>query len=205
MLLFHKSLTNDDITNLDHFPAGINNIIAYTSSLYKLKSDYEIIEFLPNKYINFRRLEQFGVTKDVLKTYCDDVLNFIGENKYFTIKSIREEGFSHELDDLGFEDWFYTSILIQYKNNISYLRIGGNKLMISGKFNITLEAFIEYIVYSQEFFSIDIYELLSFLKSNYNIDIDIWNLITSIRTSSMYYDAISEKVYADYETYYEEI
>ncbi len=202
---FNRILTNDDITNLDNFPAGINNIIAYTSSLYKLKSDYEIIEFLPNKYINFRRLEQFGVTKDALKKYCDDVLKFIGESKYFTIKSIREEGFFHELDDLGFEDWFYTSILIQYKNNISYLRIGGNKLMISGQFNITLEAFIEYIVYSQESFSIDIYELLSFLISYYNINIDVCNLIATIKASSMFYDTVSEKVYADYETYYEEI
>lgn len=87
--------------------------------LYKLKSEYEIIEFSPNKYIHFRRLNEFRVNnvKDIA-----DVIKFVGEGKYFTLVSLKNEGFSHELDELGFEDWFYTSLLVENKLKISPIR-----------------------------------------------------------------------------------
>ena len=45
----------------------------------------------------------------------------LGEGKYFTISSIREKGFTHYLDELGFDDWFYTSILIEDKREYHIL------------------------------------------------------------------------------------
>ncbi len=200
---FNMLLTKDDITDLEKVPSKVKEIIAYTSQLYKLKSEYEIIEFLPNKFIHFRKLFEFGISKEMLRGYCNEVLNFVGDGKYFTLCSLKNEGFSHELDDLGFDNWFYTSLLIEDKSNISYHRVGGNKVMISGKFNIRFEEFLEYIVYNQETFSIDINELADVLKQQYNLNISPWKLIQFLKDSSMYYDLISEKIFADYDTYYE--
>lgn len=202
---FNYLLTKDDITCTDNLPTEIKNLVCYTAQLYKLKADYEIIEFSPNNYIHFNKLKKFGITKDMLKCYCRDVLKFVGESRYFTLNSLRKDGFLHELDDLGFDEWFYTSILVEDKNNLSYQRIGGNKVMLKGKFNVLLEEFIEYIVYNQDTLYMDIYELSSFLKSYYNVSISPGKLVENIRNSSMFYDAISEKVYADYDIYYEEI
>lgn len=202
---FNYLLTKDDITYIDNFPNEIKEVISYTSQLYKLKSNYEIIEFSPNKYINFRKLQQFGITKEMLRVYCDDVLNFAGESKYFTLCSLRKDGFSHQLDDLGFDEWFYTSILVEDKNNLSYQRIGGNKVMLKGKFSVQLEDFLEFIVYGQDPLFIDVYELSYRLQSHYNVNINIWKLIEIIKNSTMFYDVISEKVYADYDIYYEEV
>ena len=200
---FNTLLTKDDITNMEKIPAYIKEIISYTSQLYKLKSDYEIIEFMPNKTISLRKLNEAGITKEMLKDYCKDVQNFVGEGKYFTLFSIRQEGFSHDLDNLGFDEWFYTSILVEDKSNISYQRIGGNKVMICGDYNIRFEDFLEFIVFSQESLSIDIYELNEILKQQYNVNISTWKLVDIVKNSSMYYDVISEKVYADYDIYYE--
>lgn len=202
---FNWLLTKDDITYIDNLPSKVSEIISYTSQLYKLKADYEIIEFSVNKYINYRKLQQAGITKEMLINYCDDVLSFIGESKYFTVSSLRKEGFSHPLDDLGFEEWFYTSILVEDKNNRSYQRIGGNKVLFSGKFNFQFEDFLEFIVYGQDSLFIDIYELIYQLQSYYNINVNIWRLIEIIKNSTMFYDVVSEKVYADYDIYYEEI
>lgn len=202
---FNYLLTKDDITYTDNFPSEIKGIISYISQLYKLKADYEIIEFSPNKYINLRKLQQIGITKKMLEIYCDDVLNFVGGSKYFTLCSLRKEGFSHELDDLGFDEWFYTSILVEDKNNFSYQRIGGNKVMLSGNFDVLLEDFLEFIVYSQDSLFIDIHELSSRLQEYYNISVSIWKLIEIIKNSTMFYDVVSEKVYADYDIYYEEV
>ncbi|ABR48303.1 RNA polymerase, alpha subunit domain protein [Alkaliphilus metalliredigens QYMF] len=200
---FNMLFTKTDITDLVRIASSVKEIISYTSQLYKLKSDYEIIEFMPNKIIHFRKLKEFGITKEMLNEYRNDVLNFVGDGKYFTLFSLRNEGFTHELDDLGFDDWFYTSILIEDKSNISYQRIGGNKVMLSGNFNIRFEEFLEYIVFSQESLSIDIHDLSDIFKQQYNVNVNTRKLIDIVRYSSLYYDAISEKIFADYDTYYE--
>jgi DNA-binding CsgD family transcriptional regulator len=202
---FNYLLTKDDITYTINFPNKVNLIISYTTQLYKLKGNYEIIEFSPNKFLNFRKLQEFGITKDMLRSYCDDVLKFVGTSKYFTLHSLRVEGFSHELDRLGFDDWFYTSILTEDNLNFSYQKLGENKLMLCGKFNVKFEDFLEFIVYNQDSFSIDIYELIYMLRSYYNISVNISKIREIVKNSTMFYDAVSEKIYADYDTYYEEI
>lgn len=200
---FNTLLTRNDVMNVEHIPLKVKEIFAYTAQLYKLKADYEIVEFSQNKYIHFRKLIEFGITKEALKQYCEDVINFVGEGKYFTLYSLRGEGFSHELDDLGFDDWFYTSLLVENKENTSYQRIGGNKVMIAGNFEIRFEEFMESIVFREETLSIDVKDLEYILRIQYNININTWKLIQTVKDSSMYYDPISEKIYADYDTYYE--
>jgi len=200
---FNTLLTREDVTNVEVIPSKVKEIIAYTAQLYKLKADYEIIEFSPNKYIHFRKLNEFGITKETLQQYCEDVINFVGEGKYFTMFSLRNEGYYHELDDLGFEDWFYTSLLVENKENFSYQRIGGNKVMIAGNFEIRFEEFLESIVFKQETLSIEVKDLEDILKQQYIININTRKLIQTVKDSSMYYDPISEKIFADYDTYYE--
>ena len=183
----------------------MKEILAYSSQLDKLKSDYEIIEFTPSKYISIKKLMEFGITKKILSDYCNDVLDFVGDGKYFTLFSLKEEGFLHELDNLGFEDWFYTSILIEHRPNLSHRRAGGNKIMIKGDFNLQVVEFLEYIVYKQKSLSVDVYDLSDILKNEYNINIERSKLIEITRSSSMHYDAISGKIFADYDTYYKEV
>lgn len=202
---FNIMLTKGDTIDLEKIPSSVKETISYTVQFYKLKSDYEIIEFIPNKIINFRRLDKVGITKEMLNKYCEDVLKFVGYGKYFTLFSIKEEGFTHELDDLGFDDWFYTSILIEDKANISYQKIGGNKVMLTGNFNIRFEEFLEYIVFNEEVLFIDLYDLTDKLQNKYNVNMNRNRLIDTVKNSSMYYDPISEKVFADYDTYYEVI
>lgn len=198
-------LTNDDVTVIENLPFKPSEIVNYSAHLYKLKNDYEIIEFSPDKYINFRKLHAIGITKDELTEFCEDVLKFVGESRYFTMKSLRKDGFSHKLDELGFDDWFYTSILVESKSPLSYQKIGGTKVMLSGKFKVIMENFLEFIVFNQDSLSIDIYELSELLSTYYGLNISGWKLIDVARNSSMFYDIVSEKIYADYDVYYEEI
>lgn len=202
---FFKILQKDEIIKLDNISSRIKRLPMFLSQLYKLKEDYEIIEFLPNYFIKFSKLEKLGITKEDLRQYCLDVLSFIGKNKYFTLFSLKKEGFYHELDELGFEDYFYTSILIEDRKRISYKRIGKNKLMYSNNEGANFESFLEYIVYQQEKLYIEIYELNDLLKEKYNLQFNTSELIGFIRNTSMYYDPVSKMVFADYEIYYEVI
>lgn len=202
---FFQLLQKDEIIKLDNISLRIKNLPMFVLQVYKLKEDYDIIEFLPNYFIKFSKLEKLGITKEDLKQYCLDILSFIGKNKYFTLFSLRKEGFYHKLDDLGFEDYFYTSILIEDRERISYKRIGKNKLMYSSNEGSSFEIFLENIVYQQEKLYIEIYELNDLLKEKYNLQFNISELINSIKNTSMHYDPVSKIVFADYEIYYEVI
>ena len=202
---FFQFLQKDEIIKLDNLSSRVKTLPMFVLQLYKLKEEYEIIEFLPNCFINFSKLKKLGITKEYLKEYCLNIFDFVGKDKYFTLFSLRKKGFYHELDELGFEDYFYTSILIEDRERISYKRIGKNKLMYSNSEGASFESFLEYIVYQQEKLYIEIYELNDLLKEKYNLQFNIYDLISSIKSTSMYYDPISKIVFADYEIYYEVI
>lgn len=202
---FYQFLQKNEIVKLDDISSKIKSLPMFTSQIYRLKYVYEIIEFSPNKFVNFSKLKKLGITKEDLKQYCSDVLEFIGKDKYFTTFSLKKNGFYHELDELGFDDYFYTSILIEDKNRISYRRIGKNKLMYSNGEGANFEDFLERIVYKQEKLYIEVYGLNDLLRDEYNIVLDVHDVISSVRSTSMYYDPISKIVFADYEIYYEVI
>lgn len=202
---FYQFLQKNEIVKLDDISSKIKSLPMFTFQIYRLKYVYEIIEFSPNKFVNFSKLKKLGITKEDLKQYCSDVLEFIGKDKYFTTFSLKKNGFYHELDELGFDDYFYTSILIEDKNRISYRRIGKNKLMYSNGEGANFEDFLERIVYKQEKLYIEVYDLNDLLRDEYNIVLDVHDVISSVKSTSMFYDPISKIVFADYEIYYEVI
>ena len=77
--------------------------------------------------------------------------------------------------------------------------------MYSSNEGTNFESFLEYIVYQQEKLYIEIYELSDLLKEKYNLHFNTYELITLVKSTSMYYDPISKIVFADYEIYYEVI
>ena len=123
--------------------------------------------------------------------------------QYFTIHSLQQTGFSHTLDELGFEEWFYASLLAEDKERFSCRRMGRNRLFRRGNEGVCLTDFLEWLLYLRESLTMDIYELVELMKDGYNISIDQHKIIETVKGSSMYYDAITEKVYADYDVYFE--
>jgi hypothetical protein len=59
--------------------------------------------------------------------------------------------------------------------------------------------------YMQGIRSIDISEFLNILEDEYNLKLDKYKLVSDIKDTNLYYDRIMEKLYVDYETYFEEI
>lgn len=201
---FRAILTAEELVDAQSFSRELLNIISYTSEVYKLKACYEIVEYLPLKYVNIRRLNRAEVDKNILVDYCNKVYEAAG-TRYFTIQSLRQSGFSHVLDELGFDEWFYASLLVEDKERFSCRRMGRNRLFRCINEDVCLTNFLEWLLYLQEPLSLDIYELVELMKDNYYIFIDQYKIIETIKGSSMYYDAITEKVYADYDIYFEEI
>ena len=200
---FHTILTQDDIVDMRAYGTAIRNIATYDSEHRRLRNAYEIIEFSPLQYISIRRLNEAGVTKEHLRAYCDAVAKYYEKGEYFTTTSMRNSGFVHDLDDLGCEEWFYSSILFEDRDNFSAQRIGGTRLFLRGKPNGNLVDMLVWLL--DKYQKIDFYDLLDMLENQYGIFLPKEKVVEIISDTELYYDAIMETVYIDYDTYFEEI
>lgn len=197
---FRKKLLEKDIFDIHNFKYNFNNIISYRVVQNQLESEYEIIEFLPFQYINIRKLNQIGITKVKLQDFCDKVNEFVTVDCYFTIHSIYKNGFKHELDLLGFSEYFYENVFIQNNHNIVHKRIGKVYIFKKGIGEISFEEMLEYMLLEKR--KIDIYELIEVLYEHYHIQLSKEKILAIIKNSTLYYAPIMEAVYFDYHTYF---
>lgn len=150
-----------------------------------------------------RRLNAVGVTIDQFERYCKDVFRYYEKGEYFTVSSLRQDGFTHELDDLGFDEWFYASVLLEDRERFSYQRIGGTRVFLCGKSGANLGDMLVWLL--EKYQKIDFYDLKDLLENHYGITLPKEKLLTIIGGTELYYDTIMEAVYIDYDTYFEEI
>lgn len=200
---FRSLLLTEDVVDTGTFSNAMTALASYSSELHDLRKSRTLVEFAPRQFINIRRLEQHGVTARVMEEYCRKVLEFVDRDCYFTVSSLRQDGFFHSLDELYFDEWFYASVLLEDYDHFSYRHMGGRRLLYSGKKDVQQAAFLEWILQREERMSMD--ELMAHLQSRYGIASDRQNLLQTLKDTDLYYDAIMDTVYVDYDTYFEEI
>ena len=202
---FRHLLTGTDIVDMTRQNHRYADITTYCAELYDLKARQEIVEFLPLQYISLRRLQASGVDAGDLADYCAAVYAFTRPGEFFTAASLRWEGFTHPLDDLGFEEWFYGSLLAEDLEHFTHRRMGGTRLFFRGRKSVQLADFLRWLVEAEPSGRIDIYELHEMLERQYEISIPLHKLIEVAQSSELYYDPIMKAAYIDYDTYLEEI
>ena len=200
---FRSKLLESDIVDTRDFPKAMLSSVSFTTEKYDLRSKRIITEFLPGQYINISRLNSVGISKENLDKYCEEVKAFVPKNTFFTVSSVRQDGFDSELHELYFDEWFYSSVLAEDKENFSYIRCGNTRVFFSGQNKFNLSDFIVWLVERKT--KIEIYDLEDLCKNRYGASIDRYKLISIANSSGLYYDEIMETVYIDYDTYFEEV
>ncbi len=200
---FHHLLTSDDIVDARTISRSIQNVIAYGSELHRLRAEYEIIEFSPQQYIHIRRLNASGISIDDLVNYSNAVALNYEKGDYFTVTSLRQDGFTHEMDEFGFDEWFYSSVLLEERTLFSYQRIGGTRIFLRGKTGANLGGMLVWLLGKYQ--KIDFYDLMDLLENHYGISVPKEKLLRIIDGTELYFDSIMEAVYIDYDTYFEEL
>lgn len=165
-----------------------------------LRSDYELLEIEPSKYISYERFLRTapGITKKELKQYSI-IIPQSTSDRYFTIKSVRDMGVSTPIDDLGYSDWFYGALLRANKV-VRYCKMAGGFLFSHENRQITRGDFFTYIV--ESFGQIAINEFMRYIENKYGLIFDRYDIPTVINNTSMYYSPVTEKIYASKEIYY---
>lgn len=199
---FNHLLTDADVVDIAPISKRYTGLSTYSSCLARLRRDMEIIEFEPFQYINVRRLQKLGFTKERLRKYSDRVWSCLEDDEFFTIQSLRKTGYEDELDALGFGDMFYSSILKE-DERFSWQRVGNNVVLNPKGNQFTVHDFLVDRITKE--LSIDIDDFLDDLAEVYGITFDKHEIVEKTKGSEVYYDSIMGKLYADYATYFEEI
>ena len=207
---FYHLFTCKEIVDASKFHSRLNVITMYNQVWKGLRRNYDIIEFEPMQYINMSRLQKLGVTKEQLRDFCDDVYNFVEKDSYFTIEYLKHQGFASDIDSLGFDTQFYISLLREdsrFANwtmgrNVLFF-VGEIKMFVAGNRYISIKSFVT--DYLERVRSIDIDELILIFEEEYNLKIEKSKIMEEIKDTNLYYDRIMEKLYVDYDTYFEEI
>lgn len=198
----HHVLLESDVVDISTINPVFSSTSTFTNYLYGCKYNLDLIEFEPKQYLNFRRLASKGYSKADLREITDSLALSKDRGAYFTIKSLRNEGFTSQFDELGMDDCFYESIILADRINFSSTKFGLQRLFCKGK-----EAVFTDFLYRllEELESIDIFDLEELLADKYGFKIKHDKLMETIKETNLYYDKIMEKVYIDYDTYFAEV
>jgi len=176
-------------------------ISAVSDIIKRRMNRLDTIQCFETQYINLSFLKDKGIGKEQLHEYSNAVADFVEEGEYFTLFSIRNAGFEHDLDSLGFEDIFYNSIL--KRNPILQFREKNVPLFFRKSNDASLTDFIESVV--SQVSSIDLEDLIQKFKDVYDMCISARKIKKAVDDTGMYYSKITEKVYIDYDAYSDEV
>ena len=182
---------------VDKYGIAIVNV-----ALNTLEDRMDVFEFEDRQYINIRRLKTLGIEKKHIREFCNQVYHYATKYKYFTITSLLSSGLETDLDDLGFGEVFYDSLISKdirfYKNTFGETNVYSVK---EAKF--TLSDFIKEYIDKAGYVAIDIF--VKELYDLYGIKTSRQGILSRIKDSKMYYDKILDYIYKDYETYYQDV
>ena len=200
---FYDLLTKEEIMDISDYRKRFVYVQMFSMKLMELKRSLQVIEFEPNQIINFSKLEKSGITRDMIREFCDQVYEYVDDGQYFSAQSLRQTGFKSELYDLGFSDWFYANLFIS-DERFSYGTMFGNLILYKGRENITIKSFEMDRI--REYGSVDVYDLMTELTEKYGCKVsERSDVIYKIQDTEVYYDRILDRLYANKNLYYDEL
>jgi hypothetical protein len=196
-------LTREEIVNIAPYKKRLAYVQMFSQTLMELKRNLTVIEFEPNKLIQFSKLENAGVTREKIREYCDKVYETVTDGVYFSIQSLRQDGFEHELFELGFSDWFYASLLLS-DNRFAVAQMYGMLIFCKNETAITIQSFLVNRI--REHRMIDAYDLLAELTNRFGCNVEDKSRIPyRLENTEVYHDDILDRYYANADLYYQDL
>lgn len=167
-----------------------------------LEKGLKLLKVENGMYITNKNLDNNDISINSLLDYIREVEKFVKEDSFFTLKSLKGNGFKHPLEDFGFEEIFFESIL-KHPSSIKSMRLKGESIFIKSTSKPDIKKFIEYIIDNKN--SIKIYDLIDLIDSKVNIQMEESELIKVMKNTGYYYSSELMKIYRNKNFFYEEV
>lgn len=201
---FSNMITKNPTFDLSVLDRRLIYVQQFNVSFESLRNNLDMIEYEDGKYLRYSHfinvLPEYD--KQTLTDYIAETLEYAEGNKYFTIKSLIQDGYDHPLHHIGFGDWF-NGALLKNSKRVSFVRTGGTILFYEGTSKKTTVDFLRHVLLNYK--SMDIYDLIDLLQEDYGISMFKEKIVQLIKESELYYDSTMEKLYLNKEYFYEEL
>ena len=139
----------------------------------------------------------------MVQAFCDEVYEAVCDGCYFSISSLRQDGFDSKLFELGFDDWFYANLLFS-DARFSYSTMFRNIILFKGQENITIKSFEAWLVAQHR--SINTYDLMNEMTRRYGCrELRREDVLYRQEGTTVYYDPVLDRLYANADVYYREL
>ena len=202
---FSWLLTKEDVFDISPLLQRYGSITMFTQTYAELLKSHQLFRYGKNQIISARRLARLNVTEELIKDYCTSVKAFAEEDSYFTVYSLRQDGFAHKLDMLGLSDYFYASLLAS-DERFSSCSIFNELVLYNGSQAQQLSRADFLLTQLQGYDSVDPDEFMQDIKNGFGIAIpDRYEVTGAVKDTELYYDSIMDKIYRDKSFYYADI
>ena len=204
-VFFTALLTREDVFDIGPLQRRYGSIVMFTQTYAELLKARRLFRYEKNQIISFRRLARLNVSEELIEDYCRSVQAFTEEGSYFTIFSLRQDGFAHQLDMLGLSDYFYASLLAS-DERFSACRMFNELVLVNGGFARQPSRQDFLVSQLREYDSVEPEEFMQDIQDRFGITIpDRYAVTGAVRDSELYYDEIMDKIYRDKSLYYAEL
>ncbi|WP_144475682.1 hypothetical protein [Cytobacillus oceanisediminis] len=200
---FYRShILSDDYFRYERLP--IYRTQSFGSVLYNLEKNFEIFKIEKDIYINYRKLSDAGVSINDIMDYKYILMNFINndENRYFTLYSIRQEGFEHRLDNLGFSDIFYERLIWAFEE-FRAIPLSTGYILKKTNDIISLRGFLYDYVSERRVVKME--DLVEDIQKEFDVTLEPSKVIYLLKQTDIFYSDELYKIYIDKEDYFEEV
>jgi len=166
-----------------------------------LENAYKLLKVEKSLYLTEMGMENAKVNVNELTSYKYEVENFVQQEKFFTIESIKSEGFVHEIDEYGFDNIFYESLL-KRPGRLKHITFGSRLFFIKTIDKVNQNTFIRQLMVS-DYKSIE--ELISDIEAVFKMKLSYDAVENSLNNlKELYYVPnmrklfISKAAYLDY-------
>lgn len=169
----------------------------YHITIKRVAKKYDIVSISNNEFITSKKLNELGVSKEMMNKFCEDVYKLFKKEKFFTIYNIKNKIDVSWIENIGFDDIFY-ECLIETIDNLRYLKVNCQKVYSFKEETIKLKNIIE------EFMTVKgvyVDDLIDSIRNKYGINISSDKLIYN----EYFYSKELNKLYLNKENYYKEV
>lgn len=171
----------------------INNS-EFVSELNKALRKFVVLEHQPKRYMNISVLNRLsdGFTEDDVFDYMRAAIDYMEQGIPYSVKSLRDAGFSHKLDsvgpELGLDDRFYEGIIAQgyVGGRIKRTSMGSATMFCKKTGWFSSVDVLQYVISEEGELSLE--NLQGVLLKRFGVEINLLALKNIIRRSDLTYD-----------------
>ena len=158
-----------------------------------------------SSYITEAGLCELGITDALMLEFADAAATHCAEHgrSYCTTRSLKNEGFAHELFAYDLDDAFYVALLCTQGTRFAALNCCRKRIACLDGAKASIAAFIEAQMEEGESLTID--DLIARTEADYGITIRRDKAVSAPERSDLYYSPITDMIYWNRQTFIKEI